>query len=106
MRVLIVLAPAHQFPFSLFDTSVGHVRGTLANLAASGVVEFVKLAYLDSVGLIASSANKFMLQSEMPTPAQMAARVRMMVPHSRWVDPLLAYSVGKFTLGVWRKRPT
>jgi SAM-dependent methyltransferase len=106
---LIVLAPAHQFLFSPFDRSVGHHRRynklTLGSLAASDV-ECVKLAYLDSVGLIASSANRFMLRSVMPTPAQIAVWDRIMVPPSRWVDPLLAYSVGKSILGVWRRRPS
>jgi hypothetical protein len=52
---LIVLAPADQFL-------------SLGSLAASDV-ECVKLVYLDSVGLIASSANRFLLRSGMPTPA-------------------------------------
>jgi SAM-dependent methyltransferase len=106
---LIVLAPAHQFLFSPFDTSVGHHRRynkrTLGSLAASDV-ECVKLLYLDSVGLIASSANRFLRRSGMPTPAQIAVWDRIMVPPSRWVDPLLGYSVGKSILGVWRKRPS
>jgi hypothetical protein len=106
---LIVLALAHQFLFSPFDTSVGHYRRynrhTLGSLAASDV-ECVKLVYLDSVGLIASSANRFLLRSGMPTPAQIAVWDRIMVPPSRWVDPLLAYRVGKSILGVWRNRPS
>jgi SAM-dependent methyltransferase len=106
---LIVLAPAHQFLFSPFDSSVGHHRRynkrTLGSLAASNV-ECVKLLYLDSVGLIASSANRFLLRSGIPTPTQIAVWDRVMVPPSRWVDPLLAYSVGKSILGVWRKRPS
>ena len=75
---LIVLAPAHQFLFSPFDKSVGHYRRynkrTLGSLAASDV-ECVKLLYLDSVGLIASSANRFLLRSRMPTPAEIAVGV-------------------------------
>jgi SAM-dependent methyltransferase len=104
---LIVLAPAHQSLFSPFDTAVGHhrrySRRTLRDLAASDV-ECVKLVYLDAVGLIASSANRFLLRSGMPTAAQIAVWDRKMVPLSRGLDPLLAYSVGKSILGVWRSR--
>jgi hypothetical protein len=53
-----------------------------------------------------SSADRFLLRSGMPTPAQIAVWDRIMVPPFRWVDPLLAYRVGKSILGVWRNRPS
>jgi len=104
---LIVLAPAHMFLFTPFDAAIGHYRRynkrTLGTLPASDVT-CAKLSYLDSVGLIASAANRFLLRSATPTPAQIAVWDRIMVPSSRWLDPLLVYSVGKSILGVWCKR--
>ncbi len=102
---LIVLAPAHQWLFTPFDEAVGHCRRyTKASLAAAAPrrLRAEKLIYLDSIGLLASLGNRLLLQSRMPTEAQIRIWDRWLVPCSRWVDPLLAYHGGKSVLAVWR----
>jgi SAM-dependent methyltransferase len=105
---LLVLAPAHQWLFSAFDRSIGHHRRyTRRSLAAigPGSLELVKLIYLDSVGLLASLANRVLLRSPMPTRRQIAVWDRLLVPASRAIDPILGGAVGKSVFAVWRRRP-
>jgi 2-polyprenyl-3-methyl-5-hydroxy-6-metoxy-1,4-benzoquinol methylase len=103
---LVVLAPAHQFLYSPFDAEVGHYRRynrrSLAACAADGLVS-VEMRYLDSVGLVASAANRFLLKAGTPTPAQIKLWDRTMVPLSRCIDPLVHGSVGKSIFAVWRR---
>jgi hypothetical protein len=61
------------------------------------------MEYLDSVGVIASGANRLLLRSGMPTASQVALWDRVMVPVSRVIDPLFGRRIGKSILGVWRK---
>ena len=103
---LVVLAPAHQWLFTPFDEAIGHYRRyTKATLRAAGPdgLPLARLAYLDSVGLLASLGNRGVLKSSMPSPAQIAVWDRLMVPLSRLADPLLGYSLGKSVLAVWKK---
>jgi len=104
---LIVLSPAHQTLFTPFDRSIGHFRRysrrTLGALSTPDL-ENVLTRYLDSVGLLASLANRFVLQSAMPSRGQIRIWNTLMVPLSRILDPLLAYRLGKSVLIVWRKR--
>jgi hypothetical protein len=58
---------------------------------------------LDSVGLFASLANRFILRSPMPTPAQIAAWDRVMVPVSRLLDPMTGHRLGKSAIVIWQK---
>jgi SAM-dependent methyltransferase len=101
---LVVLAPAHQWLFSPFDSAIGHFRRytkrSLRELAPPGL-ELTRLRYLDSVGLLASGANRFLLKSSSPNLGQIRFWDRVLVRASRMVDPLLAYSVGKSVLSVW-----
>ena len=103
---LVVLAPAHEWLFTPFDEAVGHYRRyTKLTLQAAGPggLPLARLAYLDSVGLLASLGNRLALKSSMPSPVQIAIWDRLMVPLSRLADPLLRYSVGKSVLAVWKK---
>lgn len=103
---LIVLAPAHPFLFTPFDTAVGHYRRyTRASLRAviPPELELRKLVYLDAAGLLASLGNRLLLQSAHPSEAQILAWDRFLVPPSRFLDPLLFGRVGKSVLGVWSK---
>ncbi len=103
---LVVLVPAHQWLFTPFDASIGHYRRynkSRLKEAAPGEIELVRLAYLDSVGLFASLANRLFLKSAMPTAGQIAVWDRLMVPFSTWIDPVVGHAVGKSVLGVWRK---
>jgi SAM-dependent methyltransferase len=103
---IIALSPAHQWLYTPFDKSIGHFRRytktSMAAIRPSGV-ELVRLSYLDSAGMLASLANRLALHQSMPTLRQVAVWDRMLVPASRVLDPLLAYSVGKSVLAVWRK---
>ena len=103
---LVILSPAHPFLFTPFDTSIGHWRRytkkTLREAIPSSL-EQVRLSYLDSVGLFASLGNRLVLKSAMPNPKQIALWDRVMVPLSKWSDPVLGYTFGKSVLGVWRK---
>jgi SAM-dependent methyltransferase len=103
---LIVLAPAHQWLFTAFDAAIGHYRrytkGSLAAAVPSGLSVQV-LMYLDSVGLLASAANRLFLRSASPTPSQIRIWDRVFVTSSKLLDPLLGHSVGKSVLGIWRK---
>jgi SAM-dependent methyltransferase len=103
---LLVLAPAHQWLFSPFDSAIGHFRRyskrSLRELAPPGL-KLARLQYLDSVGLLASGANRFLLRSRSPNLVQVRFWDRFLVRASRMIDPLLAYSVGKSVLGVWWK---
>jgi SAM-dependent methyltransferase len=104
---LIVLSPAHQWLFTPFDQAIGHFRRynkKMLAAAAPASVETVRLSYLDSVGMLASMGNRYVLGSGMPTRRQLWVWDKLMVPISRLIDPLMFYSIGKSILGVWQKR--
>ena len=102
---LIVLAPAHQFLFSPFDTAVGHYRRySLNQLRALKPARFRTdmCRLMDSVGFFASLANRAMLRQSAPSERQIALWDRVMVRASRIVDPLAGFRLGKSALMVWR----
>jgi SAM-dependent methyltransferase len=102
---LIVLVPAHRWLFTAFDRAVGHLRRyTKDSLQAVMPKELsmVCCRYLDSVGMLASMANRLVLHESMPTLGQILWWDRRLVPVSRWTDALFGYHVGKSILGVWR----
>lgn len=106
---VIVLAPAHASLYTPFDKAIGHFRrysrASLAEAAASSGLRAVRLEYLDSVGLLASAANRLLLSQSMPTGRQILTWDRLMVPVSRLLDPLLLHAAGKSVLGIWRREP-
>ncbi len=101
---IVVLAPAHQWLFSEFDKSIGHVRryerATLRSLMPAGWVE-KKLSYLDSVGVLLSFANVLALRQTMPTASQITVWDRFCIPVSQRVDRLFGGRIGKSVLAVW-----
>lgn len=102
---LIVLSPAHPWLFTAFDRAIGHYRRyTKQSLHAVAPPHLrrEKLIYLDSAGLLASLGNRLLLDRRMPTAAQIRTWDSILVPLSRWLDPLLFGAVGKSVLGVWR----
>jgi 2-polyprenyl-3-methyl-5-hydroxy-6-metoxy-1,4-benzoquinol methylase len=103
---LIVLAPAHNYLFGSFDAAIGHFRrydtSSLAKISPSGLRQ-IQLEYLDSVGMIASTANKFLLKQEQPTPAQIHFWDNYIVPVSRLIDPILLRKLGKSVIVIWQK---
>ncbi len=103
---LVILAPALPFLYSPFDRAVGHYRRyTKASLrkAIDPRLETVSEFYLDSIGLLASLANRLLLRAAAPSYKQIEVWDRLMVPVSRVIDRLLFYSVGKTVVGVYRK---
>lgn len=105
---LIVLSPAHQSLYAPFDAEIGHFRrysrSSLAATIPQGL-EQASLVYLDSVGMLASAANRLLLHSPMPTEGQILTWDRWMIPVSRLLDPLFGWRMGKTVLGVWRREP-
>ena len=101
---IIVLAPAHASLYTAFDRAIGHFRrystAALRAIAPAGLHER-KLIYLDSCGALASLGNRFLLRSAMPTERQILTWDRLLVPCSRWLDPLLLHRAGKSVLAVW-----
>ncbi|MGE0453025.1 MAG: class I SAM-dependent methyltransferase [Vicinamibacteria bacterium] len=101
---VIVLAPAHQSLFTPFDEAIGHFRRydkSSIRAVAPTSLRLVVLAYLDSVGLLASAANRLVLGSGMPTKRQIWIWDKLMIPASRCLDPLLFGALGKSVLAVW-----
>lgn len=105
--VLVVLAPAWPWLFSEFDRAIGHhrryTRAALVRLAPPGLVR-ERLIMLDSVGLLASAANKLLLRRSQPTLAHIRFWDRFLVGGSRWIDPLLRHRLGRSLLAVWRRQ--
>lgn len=103
---IIVLAPAHSWLYSPFDATVGHVRRYTRKTLLAAVPDGLRrerLFYLDSVGLLASLANRLALRAAMPTRGQIALWDGVMVPVSKFLDPLLFHTVGKTVIGIFRK---
>ena len=66
-------------------------------------LELVQMRYLDSIGMAASIANRFLLKASSPTPAQIELWDQRLVPLSKLCDPLLRYRLGKSLLAIWRR---
>jgi SAM-dependent methyltransferase len=102
---IIVLAPAHESLFSPFDKAIGHFRRySRASLlaAAPSALRSVSAYYLDAAGMAASMANRLLLRASMPTQGQIMFWDRVLVPVSTVIDPMLAHSIGKSVVAVWR----
>ena len=103
---LIVLSPAFQQLFSAFDESVGHYRRyTKASLAGimPPSLRRRRLVYLDSVGYLASFANKALLRQSLPSRRQLTLWDRVMIPASRVLDPLIGRRFGRSVLAVYAR---
>lgn len=83
---LLILSPAHQWLFTPFDKVIGHYRRydkkSLLSIIPNNF-KCIELQYLDSVGMIASLANKFILKKRMPSQQQIRIWDKVMVPMSR-----------------------
>ena len=103
---LIVLAPAHDWLYTEFDRAIGHFRryskSSLAGLAPPGTSRR-HLFYLDSMGLLASASNRYLLKSAMPSLAQIRFWDRVIVPCSTLLDRLTGYTLGKTVVAVWQR---
>jgi SAM-dependent methyltransferase len=105
---LVVLCPAHQALYSELDRAVGHFRRYDAkSLTACGPASLVleSVFYLDSVGMLASLANRALLKSSEPSLGQIKVWDRFMIPLSRLLDPCTGRRLGKSVIAVWRRVP-
>lgn len=105
---LIILAPAHNWLFSPFDAAIGHYRRYNKPMMRKVIPDGLKptfLHYLDSVGMLASLANRLLLRTPTPSPQQIQLWDKTLVPLSKVLDPLLGYRLGKSVLGVWEMEP-
>ena len=101
---LLILCPAHQFLYSPFDKAIGHYRRYTKTMYRRLCDHRpCKLRYLDSVGLLASTANKVLLKQSTPTVDQIRLWDRWMVRCSKVLDPIIRYKIGKSVLGIWEK---
>lgn len=104
---IVVMSPAHPMLYSPFDAHVGHCRRydrqRLIEIRPPAM-EVERVRYLDSAGLLASLANRWLLKASLPTAGQIETWDRLLVPCSRVLDPLLAYQAGKSILAVYRRR--
>jgi SAM-dependent methyltransferase len=101
---IIVLAPAHGWLFSPFDSAIGHHRRYSAAMLARVTPPPLHLAaafYLDSVGMLASLANRLLLRESSPTVAQIRFWDSTLVRLSRVLDPCGGYRVGKTVIGIF-----
>ncbi len=103
---IVILSPAHQWLFSEFDKSIGHLRRydkrSLRSLLPLGWDE-QKLVYLDCVGVLLSLGNVLALRQALPTRSQIALWDRVCVPLSRLADRVFRKNFGKSVLAVWQK---
>lgn len=102
---LIILVPAHNYLFSEFDKSIGHYRRYNKEMLAKAVpkeLQKVDLRYLDSIGLLASLANKWFLKQEYPELKQIKFWDNYMIPVSKIMDAISFYAMGKTVVGVWK----
>ena len=103
---LLIVVPAHQWLFSPFDAAIGHFRrysrARLRQALPAGS-RVRQLVYLDSLGLLASAANKLLLRQSYPTLAQIKFWDRTIVPVSRLTDRLTGFALGKSVLAVVEK---
>jgi SAM-dependent methyltransferase len=103
---LVVLSPAHNFLYSPFDKSIGHWRRynkRMLREITPPVLRIEKLIYLDSVGMLTSLVNRFLLKQSMPKVEQILFWDRTLLPFARLFDPLTGYLTGRSIVGVWRK---
>jgi len=104
---LVVLSPAFPSLYSPFDAALGHVRRyTTTSLAAAFPPHLrrERLFYADSVGALASLANRLLLRQSLPGPAQIRTWDRAMIPLSRLLDPLIGRRFGRSVIAAYSAR--
>ena len=104
---IIILAPAHQYLFSAFDKAIGHFRRYNKKILRKAIPEELKpvqLRYLDSMGLLASLANKWFLKKDYPSLKQIQFWDNYIIPVSIFTDRIVFYSLGKTIIGIWQKQ--
>ncbi len=106
---IVIVAPAHNFLYTEFDRKIGHHRRydkALLRAAVPAPLRITKMHYLDSVGMLASLANRLVLKSDSPSAGQIRLWDSVMVRASRWVvDALTLHRLGKSIVCILEKEP-
>ncbi len=104
---LIILSPAHQGLYSLFDRAIGHHRRydrEMLDALTPEICRLEKCLYLDSAGLLLSLANRVLLRQSMPTLKQILFWDRRIIPISKVLDRLTGFRLGKSILAIWKRK--
>jgi len=104
---IIIVAPAHNLLYTPFDKKIGHYRRynkRMLRTLVPGTMAIKKIYYLDSVGLLASLANKLFLNTDSPSYKQIQVWDKFMVRASRLMDVLVGYLVGKSIVCILEKK--
>lgn len=103
---LIILSPAHSWLFTPFDQAIGHFRRyskkNLTEIIPAGLIK-IQLHYLDSMGMLLSLSNRYLLHQSQPTLRQIQFWDRWVIPLSRKIDLITGFTLGKTILGIWKK---
>ncbi|MBI3678472.1 MAG: class I SAM-dependent methyltransferase [Proteobacteria bacterium] len=103
---LIVLAPAYNWLLSEFDRAIGHHRrytvNSLLRLSPAST-RCETHFYLDSVGMLASMGNRFLLRQTHPSKRLIVLWDRAFIPLSTVFDRLCNFRFGKTIVVVWRR---
>lgn len=103
---VIILVPSYNFLYNNFDKSIGHYRRySKRQILAenNGTFSPIKIFHLDTVGLLASILNKYMLKKELPSQNDVLFWDRIMVPFSYFIDAITFYSFGKSLIAILQK---
>ncbi|OPF63508.1 bifunctional 2-polyprenyl-6-hydroxyphenol methylase/3-demethylubiquinol 3-O-methyltransferase UbiG [Hydrogenophaga sp. H7] len=103
---IVILAPAHNVLYTPFDRKIGHFRRydkAMLRAIVPPELHIRRMLYLDSVGMLASLANKLLLQSDSPSPGQVRLWDSVMVRMSRLADPLTGFQLGKSIVCILQK---
>ena len=101
------MVPAHNYLFSPFDKAIGHFRRYNKKTLKAAVpfsLKQIDLKYLDSLGLLASLANKWFLKQDYPELKQIKFWDNFIIPISKISDFILFYTIGKTVIGIWQKK--
>lgn len=103
---IVVVAPAHNFLFTAFDKKIGHYRRYNKRMLKAIVptnCSIVFIKYFDSVGMLASLANKILLKTDTPSLGQVLFWDKFMVRSSVLIDKLFGFSLGKTIICVLKR---
>ena len=101
----IILVPAFNFMYNVFDKRIGHFRRydkKLLKDELNSQMSIVKLFYLDSVGFFTSLLNKYILKKELPTTKNIWVWDKIIIPISKISDILFLRSFGKSLIGIFK----
>jgi SAM-dependent methyltransferase len=103
---LIILVPAHNWLYSNFDKAIGHYRRynmKMIRAIKPASMKEEKIFYLDSLGVMASLANKYILKNTYPTQNQIYFWDKFIVPVSRGLDFITRKFLGRSLVFIARK---